>query len=197
MRLQMPSKRSFFLVGLFAALLLSSCQSAEAPTTGCPQIPPGLAVSEAELSYLALLRAHHHAADIQEQLGNTNAASLEMKEALSAPRPKGAPSEEAYLDVAGRAATLLLKQDKPEEALPIIEKAAKEATHDSFYLGALKMAEGEVYMALAKKKRATNDTAGAEAEDRKALDAYEASQEINGRVLDQLQKRSQGGKDVQ
>ena len=174
------------LIALLAALLCLACNRQEDAKLSCPDVPEGLPISEAELSYLALLRAHHKAADLKEQLKDLEGASQEMAQALLVKRPEGSPSEEAYLDVVGRGAVLLLRLDKPEEALNLVQSAAS-ITRDSFYLGALKMTEGEVYESLAKKKEAAQDNAGAEAQNRKALDAYEASQLINGRVLDKLQ----------
>ena len=175
------------LGALLAIVLLVACGRQEEAKLSCPDIPEGLPISEAELSYLALLRAHHKAADLKEQLKDLEGASQEMTEALAVSRPSGNPSEEAYLDLSSRAAVLLLRRDKPEEALALVKGAGSSTTRDSFYLGALKMTEGEVYESLAKQREASQDTTGAEAMNRKALDAYEASQTINGRVLDKLQ----------
>jgi tetratricopeptide (TPR) repeat protein len=174
------------LIALLAGVLCLACGRQEDTKISCPDVPEGLPISEAELSYLALLRAHHKAADLKEQLKDLAGASQEMTQALSVRRPTGDPSEEAYLDVVSRAAMLLLHQEKTDEALTTVQRAAG-ITRDSFYLGALKMTEGEVYENLAKKKLAEADVAGMEAFNRKALDAYEASQSINGRVLDRLQ----------
>jgi tetratricopeptide (TPR) repeat protein len=174
------------IIALFVALLCLACNRQEDTKRSCPNVPEGLPISEAELSYLALLRAHHKAADIKEQLNDLEGASQEMAQALRVTRPTGSPSEEAYLDLVSRAAVLLLRLNKPEEALALVQSAAN-ITRDSFYLGALKMTEGEIYEGLAKKREAAQDNPGAEAYNRKALDAYEASQSINGRVLNKLQ----------
>ena len=184
MRAKTLINRCLFL--LLAAALCLACGRQEDAKISCPDVPEGLPISEAELSYLALLRAHHKAADMKEQLKDLAGASQEMSQALSVTRPNGNPSEEAYLDVASRAAVLLLRQDKPDEALVTVQRA-DSITRDSFYLGALQMTEGEVYERLAKQREAAQDPTGAEAMNRKALDSYEASQSINGRVLDKLQ----------
>jgi hypothetical protein len=174
---------------VLALLFCFACGRAEDDKVICPDVPEGMPVSEAELSYLSLLRAHHKAADIKEQLKDLAGASEEMAQAMKAPRPNGSPSEDAYLDVASRATALLLRQDKASEALQIIQTAEKVSTRDSFYFGALQMAKGEVYETLAKQRETQNDAAGAEEMNRKALDAYEDSQRINGRVLDRLQPK--------
>lgn len=171
---------------LLLALGLSACAKEVTLESQCPQIPEGLPITEEELAYLGALRAHHQAADLLETKGDLAAAQGELDQALALSRPAGAPSEEAYLDAAGRAVILRTRRGLPEEALALARQAATVASRDSFYLGALKMAEGEAHEAKGAALRAQGDPAAALAADERALDAYEASQAINGRVLERL-----------
>src|SRR5262245_48264353 len=162
------------LLALTFALGLAACAPGrEAPNAGCPEAPSGLPVTEEELTYLAMLRAHHRAADLWEDRGDLEKASQEMDEALAVERPKGMPSEEAYLDAAARGTRLLLRRQRPDDALALAKKAEKTTTGDSFYLADLKMAEGEAYEAKSAALRAAGSTDDALQEDSQALDAYE------------------------
>jgi hypothetical protein len=174
-----------FALALSGALPLAGCSQQRAARQECPEIPEGLPVTELEMSYLAMLRASHKSADIWEDRGDLEKALSEIKEALSVERPPGLPSEEAYLDAAGRAGQLLLKLKRPDDALALAEAAAKTASGDTFYLAALKMVEGEAREARAALQR-DKDPEAATREDAAALDAYEASQAINRRVLEAL-----------
>src|SRR5690606_33583603 len=108
--------RWFLLLLLLLCGLLSCAQQGAPSGLECPEIPEGLPVTEAELAYLAALRAHHRAADILESQGALDKSFTEMEEALALPRPEGTAAEEAFLDVAGRAAMLLIRQGLAEKA---------------------------------------------------------------------------------
>jgi hypothetical protein len=151
------------------------------------QIPEGLAVSEEQLSYLGALRAAHRRADLFEEQKHTTEIVRVLQEVLSLPRPAGSAVEDAYLDLAGRLATVLRKEQKISEALSLVQKTKAEISRDSFYLGALLLVEGEIYEARAEQKRAMGDASAAD-DDRTALAAYEASQQVNQRVLQSLQE---------
>jgi tetratricopeptide (TPR) repeat protein len=178
-------------LGLWLGLgfVVSACAK-EAPLEAqCPQVPEGLPITEAEMAYLGALRAHHQAADLYESRGDLARAQDELTQALGLARPSGTAGEDAYLDAAGRAASLFTKRGQAEAALELLRRVEPAATRDSFYLGALKMAEGEAHEARSTQLRAQGAQDSAQEADLRALDAYEASQAINGRVLERLSGR--------
>jgi tetratricopeptide (TPR) repeat protein len=154
----------------------------------CTRSPgPDRRGDEAAMAVLGVARALHHEADVYESSGDFERATQAMQRVLALQLPaEFAEAEDVRADASGRLAELLLRRTRPDEALTEIERALREAPHESVLQARLYMVRGQAHRMLAERASTASDAATATRHREAALTALEHSIEVNTRILRRL-----------
>ena len=179
-------------------LLLAACTSKPSePSAGSSvtQITDPSDVSDVidQRLMLALSQAKnfHHKAKVYMTDGNTAAAIASVREILSLRFPANAPeAEDVRNDARALLARLLVGENNLEEAMNVVREGLGSATRDSFFTANLHTVEGEIHEARAQVMDADpSQKDKATLEHHAAIDAFDASNKIDKKLMDQLETK--------
>jgi tetratricopeptide (TPR) repeat protein len=141
-------------------------------------------LDEATMAVLTTARALHHEADVFESAGDYPAATRAVERVLALRIPPGVEeAEDIRVDAWGRLGEIALEADDPDRALANANTGLRDARRESVLTARLYVVKGRALRALADRAQAAGDAASAQARRREAIDALEASIQINQRVL--------------
>lgn len=170
------------LSGAFAV----GCAKESAPA-GCGDADAA-PVDPTLLAFLSRARSGHHLADQHEQDSELEPAIAALTKVIDGPIPGGGspPPEarEVLADTRARLADLESRRGRFDEASTHVDRGLDQAREVTFFRGHLFEVRGLVEERRAKQLRDSGDTARADAAKKRALDAFETSMEIQGKVID-------------
>jgi tetratricopeptide (TPR) repeat protein len=176
--------RALLLIVLSLASVLG-CAEKSADTCGDTDAAP---VDPTLLAFLSRARAAHHLADQHEQDENLEAAITPLEKLIAGPVPGGStPAPEArevLADTRARLADFESRRGRFDEAAAHVDRGLEQAREVTYFRGHLFEVRGLVEERRAKQLRERGDSAAAEAAKKRALDAFEQSMEIQGKVID-------------
>jgi hypothetical protein len=191
-------KTKFLWFGLTAALLVGACEGdrehRDAPGNVTKVADPSTdsdEIDQALLIPLSQAKNFHHKAKVYMTDGNLPDAIAAIRAILAIEFPAGAPEgEDVRLDADAMLAKLLLASGKPEDAMKVVDAGIAGKTRDSFFLANLYTVKGEILEAQAADLEPTAEPARALR--RAAIDAYDASIQINETLQKQLYEDLKG-----
>lgn len=139
---------------------------------------------------------YHRKGDVLVSEGKIDEAANEVAKVLEIPFPKDAPeSEDVILDTRARLAKLRVRQGKLDKAMKLVDEGIAMSTRESFFVANLHTVRGEIFQARAEAADAIEENSEeARQAKRAAIEAFDASIQINNALLDKLdvEKQSPG-----
>jgi hypothetical protein len=170
----------FLLVTLVTACSCNS-QSEPPPTTHTAE--PADAIDQNLMIALSKAKNFHHKAKVYMSDGDVANAIASVREILSLQFPPGAPEgEDVRNDARALLAKLLLGQAKLDEAMQVVTEGIAQSQRKSFFVANLYTVKGEIHEARA----ATLPADQQKDEKHKAIEAYDASNQIDTELQKQL-----------
>ena len=154
----------------------------------CASVEGGQPVSPALLAFLSRARSGHHAADQLEQ-DRPEQAIAKLQAIVDGPIPGGntplVEAREVLADTRARLADLKSQAGSFADALADINAGLEQAKETSYFRGHLFEVRGLVEERQSKQHSEQGDATGAAAAKQRALTAFEASMDIQERVIEQ------------
>jgi tetratricopeptide (TPR) repeat protein len=178
---------------LLASLTLVACAKRE-PRDDCAE--PLRVVDPVLLAFLSQARSAHHIADQREAEGDVPAALRALSVLTAASKPPGnAPEvEEVLADTRARAADLLSRAGRFDQAETEIAAGLENAKANNYFRGHLFEVRGLLEERREKALRATGRGQEADQARDRSLGAYEEAMKVQAEVIQQAAKAPSGPK---
>lgn len=154
----------------------------------CASVEGGDPVSPALLAFLSRARSGHHAADQLEQ-DSPDLAIAKLQAIVDGPIPGGSTplveAREVLADTRARLADLKSQSGRFDAALSDINAGLEQAKETSYFRGHLFEVRGLVEERRSKQLAEAGDASAAAAAKQRALTAFEASMDIQEKVIEQ------------
>lgn len=176
------------LVALFSATVALTLGSCEHARSDCPPLASERPVDTPLLAFLSRARAAHHAADRAERRGDLGRARQLLSELAAGPLPAAGrelPIEvrEVLADTRARLADLASRAGDFAAADDELRRGLEHVPETSYFRGHLFEVSGLVDERRAQELAARGDVAGADAANRRAVDALEQAMAIQAEVI--------------
>lgn len=196
-----PIASALAAVVLATLLLVPSCtdrgdSDSEAPRKRVTQVQePEDALDEEVMLALLQAKNFHHKANVYEMNGELDKAITEIRKILAIkfpPETAEAPEvHDTQLDARARLGKLLMKQDKHDEAMKVVDAGLATAKRDSFFVANLYTVKGQLHEARASKLKDSTTAADKQAfreHSRKAIENLDRSIKMNEALQKKLMK---------
>lgn len=189
-------RRAALAVALAAAISAGCARTEREAAELCPEADAPV-VDSVLLAFLSRARAAHHAADLHERAGRTEAALAALSELPSGPLPPGEPPlpevREVLADTQARIAELEDALGRRERALESVASGLKWVPEPTYFRGRLLEVRGLIHERRAKELSEAGQAAAAEQARRAALESLEGAMKIQADVIERSLEQHDGG----